>query len=524
MTTETDMGTTTVLGAEVRNRLAQTARLMAGTLGLVLIGAIVAILFEVERATDAVRDIGLTTIGCLGIAALARSRLLGDRALLDVALGFEVVLCTLISFGAHFSFGEAKGILMPITWVVPLIILFPLIIPTTPKRTLITAILAASTDVIARLVVAPRLPYDPASYFGIAHVVLAVALAYFGARILYRINVDIARAKQLGAYTLTHPIGEGGMGQVWRAEHRMLARPAAVKLIRADALRGDAESLEHAYRRFEREARATAALRSPHTVELYDFGRTPDGTLFYAMELLDGLDLESMLNRYGPLPAGRVIYLLRQICASLEDAHRAGLLHRDIKPANIFVCRLGTSFDVVKVLDFGLVKSVGTPDDVKLTAEGATAGTPAYMPPEVIGGEPKIGPAADIYALGCVAYWMLTGHLVFEASTPIKMFIAHAAESPSPPSTRTELSVPAELDALVMRCLAKTPEDRPPSMAALAGALGEIELERADLERADLDAWTHEHAVQWWSTHVPTASFSATPSVQPSIFLPARTP
>jgi serine/threonine-protein kinase len=250
-------------------------------------------------------------------------------------------------------------------------------------------------------------------------------------------------------------------------------------------------------RRFEREARATAALSSPHTIQIFDFGATDDGTFYYVMELLTGRDLESLVRDFGPLPANRVLYLLRQACHSLADAHARGLVHRDIKPANIYACRMGLDYDFVKVLDFGLVKFKGrsqAPGDSLLTMDHKASGTPAYMAPEVILGEAGVDRRADVYALGCVAYFLLTGQLVFEADTPMKMLLQHVQARPVPPSQRTELPIPPELDALVMSCLEKDPARRPQSAE---------ELLRFRWDCKTCERWTNESAQGWWQIHLP---------------------
>jgi serine/threonine protein kinase len=255
----------------------------------------------------------------------------------------------------------------------------------------------------------------------------------------------------------------------------------------------DRKSAELAVARFKREADAAAKLRSPHTVELYDFGETEDGTLYFVMELLEGMDLESLVRKEGPLPQERVIHILRQVCDSLEEAHASGLIHRDIKPANIHVGRVGLKHDFVKVLDFGLVKSVlPAGDDSMATAAGLTPGTPAYLAPEMALGETCDG-RADLYALGCVAYFLLTGQLVFQASNSLQMITKHIQETPLPPSQRTELEVAPELDQIVLTCLAKRPEDRPASATELDRMLASIQVE----------PWSEEEATIWWRTHQP---------------------
>jgi eukaryotic-like serine/threonine-protein kinase len=287
--------------------------------------------------------------------------------------------------------------------------------------------------------------------------------------------------------------GRGGMGGVWRARHRLLIRPAAIKLVRPQ-MSDDPELL---LRRFEREARATAALKSPHTVQLYDFGATDDGRLYYVMELLDGLDLDTLVRQYGPLPAERVVHLLNQVCSSLQDAHINGLVHRDIKPANVVVSRASTTFDFVKVLDFGLVKLDSArraeDDAAKLTTEGSTSGTPAFMAPEVVLGADEADHRVDLYALGCVGYWLLTGKLVFEGSA-VEVMFHHVHTPASKPSTRSEQPIPAPLEDLIMECLEKDPTCRPTSAEAVSIRLDAVSLEKS---------WTLERAERWWATHRP---------------------
>ena len=306
---------------------------------------------------------------------------------------------------------------------------------------------------------------------------LVVGMAYLGARVVYGMGRAVREAHELGSYRLVEQLGKGGMGEVWRAEHRMLARPAAIKLIRPEVLSGGGvESVDVLQRRFEREAHATALLRSPHTIEVYDFGITDDGAFFYVMELLDGFDLEQLIDRFGPVPAERAVHFLRHLADSLAEAHDAGLVHRDVKPANVYACRQGRDMDFVKVLDFGMVKPTSTPAEeaVKLTAEHSTGGTPAFMAPEQALGDHELDGRSDIYAVGCVGYWLLTGGYVFEGSTPIEMITQHIKEEPVPPSRRSEVPIPAELDALILECLSKEPSARPQTADGLRAALDAI--------------------------------------------------
>jgi len=227
-------------------------------------------------------------------------------------------------------------------------------------------------------------------------------------------------------------------------------------------------------------------------VELYDFGVTEDGVFYYVMELLDGIDLETLVKKFGPQPPARVVRILRQVCRSLSDAHRHGMVHRDIKPTNIFLCRMGNEYDFAKVLDFGLVKVLD--ENETLTNAGATTGTPAYMAPELALGSPNLDGRTDLYGLGCVAYWLVTGKLVFEEKGAAPMMLAHVQKAPVRPSSRSEFAVPASLDEAIMMCLAKQPGGRPGSAEALARLL-----DRCD----DVGSWSADEAEQWWRTNIP---------------------
>jgi serine/threonine-protein kinase len=284
-------------------------------------------------------------------------------------------------------------------------------------------------------------------------------------------------------------LGEGGMGEVWRARHQLLARPCAIKLIRPELL--GAGKQEAAVERFRLEARTIARLTSPNTVRLYDFGISETGGFYFVMELLSGMDVFSLVQRFGPLPPERVVSVLRQACRSLAEAHAAGVLHRDIKPHNLFLCRLGVEFDVLKVLDFGLVKSLHD-DTTQITADGTLMGTPAYMPPERVVG----GPAeerSDIYALGCVAYWMLTGKTVFTGE-PMAVMIHHARTVPQPPSKVSGVFIPDRLEHIVLACLEKAADKRPSSAIDLWRELGDVPL---------TSPWTAERAEMWWCENLP---------------------
>jgi len=312
--------------------------------------------------------------------------------------------------------------------------------------------------------------------------VLATAVT---SHVIYGLRRAVRRALQLGQYTLEDKLGEGGMGEVYRARHAMLRRDAAIKLIRPE-LAGEGDERERALQRFEREALATATLRSPHTIELYDFGVSEEGNFYYVMELLDGIDLDTVVREHGPLPPGRVAHLVRQICESLQEAHVAGMVHRDVKPANILTCRYGLHHDFVKVLDFGLV-GIGQESG----SGPGVAGTPAYLAPETVSRGATVDARADLYSLGCVAYWLLTGGIPFARDTAKAMILAHLHDDPEPPSRRGEVGIPESLETLVLECLAKDPDARPSSAAAIARRLEEHV------------AWDEDRARQWWDLHRP---------------------
>ena len=304
------------------------------------------------------------------------------------------------------------------------------------------------------------------------------------------------------------------MGEVWRAKHRMLVRPAAVKLIRPETLGGeDQNKRRDVVRRFEREAQATAALRSPHTVELYDFGVTNEGIFYYVMELLDGLDLRTLVDTFGSVPPERAIHLMRQSCHSLEDAHQSGLVHRDIKPANVFACRRGIDYDFVKVLDFGLVKeTVPRSEAADQTMDGLVRGTPAFMAPEMAAGATLDG-RVDLYALGCVGYWLVTGQVVFEGADPVVTLVRHVRDQPVPPSVRRGAPLPRDFEATLLACLEKDPARRPQTAAELSARLTACE--------SEVEPWTSSRAEAWWRDHAASIAARQKPGTVGRASIPA---
>jgi len=299
---------------------------------------------------------------------------------------------------------------------------------------------------------------------------------------------------RVGSYSLIEQLGAGGMGEVWLARHQLLARPAAVKIVR-EAMIGIADDAQALRQRFAREAEVTATLQSPHTVQLFDFGMTDTGTFYYVMERLHGMDLQRIVERHGPLSPARAIFLLQQACLSLSEAHALGLVHRDIKPANLFVCRVGVEFDFLKVLDFGVVSRQERESVAAITITGMFLGTPAFLPPELVSGTDAFDGRADIYALGCVAFWLLTGRPPFEAGDTMSLLRHHSTTPPSPPSAFASTPIPAALDALVLECLSKDPALRPQSAETLWERLAAV---------PTAGAWDQRAAREWWRNHEPS--------------------
>ena len=458
----------------------------------------------------------LLFLGSLGMFALTRHPRLCPRTVARWGQAYQFGGALIIAFSAFgaglppVAPGQLPGLPPVAAWLAVWIVIFPLVAPSRPWKTVALAFASASSVPLALL--SSEFLASSALRPSWSEVFLASALFYVAAGValvpallLQGLSRGISAARHqlssLQTYQLHEQLGAGGMGEVWRAEHLLLKRPAAIKIIRPQRLQGHTLEEQRAARtRFEREATTTASLRSPHTVDLYDFGHTEAGDYFYVMELLEGVTLEQLVEDHGPLPPERVVHLLAQACASLAEAHERGLVHRDLKPANLMACRLGLEVDFLKVLDFGLVTMANeSARDIKLTGDDSVMGTPAYMAPEQGRGDPAT-PESDVYALGCVAYWLLTGTTVFSQEKAVPMILDHIGTPPPPPSTRTEQPIPAELEALVLACLAKAPADRPPSAAALARSLRAIPLERP---------WTPERAEAWWKRELPRASQTA---------------
>ena len=404
--------------------------------------------------------------------------------------GAGTVLACILEIAMSFVLPiELRPDLLAVIGVFGLLLYRAAIVPSEPRRTAWIGVLLRlpAADIHVRVLCTRRccLPAASGGYsvlralFGIVAVLLSTKIS----TVIYGLRQTVREARRLGPYTLEEKIGEGGMGAVYRASHALLRRPTAIKILPPQ------RAGEMDLARFEREVQMTSQLTSPHTVSVYDYGRTPDGLFYYAMEFLEGIDLEELVRRDGPMPPGRVVHVLRQVCEALGEAHRAGLIHRDVKPANILLCERGGRYDVAKVVDFGLVKSV-TGADPGVTLENTVPGTPHYMAPESLGSADRIDARSDIYSLGATAYFLLTGRTVFEGALA-EILAQLLREMPPAPSVRLGRSLPASLDALVLAALAKKPEDRPESVEAFQAAL-------AAMAGADGAAWTAADAEAWW--------------------------
>jgi len=364
-------------------------------------------------------------------------------------------------------------------------------LPSTPQRTVWIGIgvalpMIAVTEPIIRARPSPG-PLPIMVWLDvIPWMVAAIVMSVVASRVIFGLRAEAAANRRLGQYTLDEKIGEGGMGMVYRAHHALLRRPTAVKLLPLE--KAGAENLA----RFEREVQLTAGLSHPNTVSIFDYGRTVDGVFYYAMEFLDGINLDQLIKADGPQPPARVVRILQQVSGALSEAHGIGLVHRDIKPGNIILCERGGEPDVAKVVDFGLVKRFlhnETDATMAATIVQTLLGTPLYMAPESIAGSGDIDARSDLYALGAVAYLLLTGTPVFQAASVVEVLAHHLHTAPEPPSQRLGRPLPGELEQVVLQCLAKSPDDRPSSAKTLRGRLAIIRTG---------DSWTEEDAARWW--------------------------
>jgi len=375
-----------------------------------------------------------------------------------------------------------------------LVFTYALFIPNSVRRAAVIISVMSLLPVVLLLAMKAAVPCvrTALDWEALVGFVLMMAVAgggsVFGVNRIGALRRQAFEARQLGQYRLTQRIGIGGMGEVYLAEHQLLKRPCVVKVIRPDKNK-DRKVLA----RFQREVRAAAKLTHWNTIEIYDYGCAEDGTFFYVMEFLPGMNLSELVERFGPLPPERVVYLLRQACDALGEAHAAGMIHRDIKPGNIFAAQRGGFYDVVKLLDFGLVKPLMDDEPLELTAEGSITGSPLFMSPEQATGETNLDPRSDIYSLGAVGYFLLTGRPPFTADKPLKVLLAHVNQAITPPATYRS-DVPADLELVILRCMAKKPADRFPDAASLAEALDACQC---------AGGWSRELAAQWWKHQEP---------------------
>jgi hypothetical protein len=430
-----------------------------------------------------------TAVALVTWQVLRRPRRLSPAQLSTVDLASTLVIC-LGMLGTGTFAPQPYGFYTAMLAVTHVSIARAVLVPSLPWRTLILGVACFAGFPLVRT----TLPSADAFGAGggmieaILWSVSGVAVSALVSRVIYGLEERARVALQLGQYTLEEKIGEGGMGEVYRAHHAMLRRPTAIKLL----LGNRTESM---LQRFEREVQLTARLTHPNTISVYDYGRTPDGIFYYAMELLDGLTLETLVERHGPLPPGRAIHLVRQVCGALHEAHRAGLIHRDIKPANIVVGRRGEIADFVKVLDFGLVREVRA--DARPEGE-QMVGTPLYMSPEAIEHPGAVDTGTDLYSLGVVAYFLVTGREPFHGPL-VQVLLDHVNTAPPPPSALAP--VPADLEAVILSCLAKSPADRPRDAMALAHRLDAC---------AAATAWGEAEAEAWWAA-MPAVAAPAAP-------------
>jgi serine/threonine-protein kinase len=376
-----------------------------------------------------------------------------------------------------------------IRWVI-LIVIYGTFVPNTWRRCATVVGLLAAIPLFMNVWSATYCPFmSPVTGFSplfdsTVLLGLATAIAIFGSYKISALHQQAVVARELGQYRLKEKLGSGGMGEVYLGEHVMLRRQCAVKLIRPDQA-GDPTNLQ----RFEREVQAMATLTHCNTVEIYDYGHAEDGTFYYVMEYLPGLSLQEIVDKYGPLPPERAIHFLRQICGALQEAHGIGLIHRDIKPSNVIACERGGVHDVAKLLDFGLVQSFGLDNQAsKLTVQGVILGSPPYMSPEQALGRPNLDARTDIYSVGALAYYLLTGQPPFVRDNPVEMLVAHAHEKPAPVQ-ELRPGLPDDLQAVVMQCLEKEPQRR-------FATAEELDLALSQCSAADL--WTRQCAARWW--------------------------
>jgi serine/threonine-protein kinase len=496
----------------LRQRLRTAFVLVSLGLGIIVVLRLVSMILMVLKQSPGVLWQGSAVIGglffvvsaCALLLAGRRSLTLGQlRAIELVMVAIGVAICVwkqssyLEGAGAFAYFHRDNDLIVlaafhSLPWFA-LLVIYGMFVPNTWARgaRIVGLIALCPFAVLAIDAARPDLRLEGHTLFVYATVLgfwvaIAASLAIYGSHHITVLRRQANVARRLGQYQLKELLGTGGMGEVYLAEHVLLRRPCAIKLIRPERA-GDPTNLA----RFEREVQATATLTHPNTVEILDYGRAEDGTFYYVMEYLPGLSLEQLVSRHGPLPAERVVHLLRQICGALQEAHAIGLIHRDIKPGNILVCQRGGRYGVAKLLDFGLVRGHDLEEGQKLTQEGVLAGTPAYMSPEQAAGKSALDGRSDTYSLGAVAHFLLTGQPPFVCDTALQTLAAHIYERPVG-LDHYRGDIPADLQTVVLRCLEKEPSRRFPDANNLDDALAQCDC---------ADGWTRDQATRWWREH-----------------------
>ncbi|HEY4238257.1 MAG TPA: serine/threonine-protein kinase [Kofleriaceae bacterium] len=497
----------------LQTRLALFARLMIASFGALLV--FLAGMYRAYPALQPARNAEIFGGAAVALAIMTTMwRGLLVRRTLSIAALYRVDIVFSLGIGVAFALSALGApALRPAAYTTMLygsytVFMRAIVVPSSGPRTAVLSTLLflpiAIAGVVLALTTTQELPPPAFILGGWTFAGIAILLATTGSRIIYGLRRQVSLAMQLGQYTLEDKIGEGGMGAVYRARHALLRRPTAVKLLLPERI--GAEGLA----RFEREVQHTAQLTHPNTVAVYDYGRSPDGLFYYAMEYLAGIDLEQLVARYGAQPAGRVVHVLTQVCGALAEAHGAGLVHRDIKPANIILCERGGVADVAKVVDFGLVKAIAREPGA---AAAELLGTPAYLAPEAVTDPARLGPPADLYALGAVGYFLLSGRRVFDGATPAEVCVQHVTAPPPP----LDAAVPPALAAILMRLLAKSPADRY-TARELAEALAQVPA------FADESGWSRAAAADWWRSFSTTAAAHAATAAAPTRTLTIELP
>jgi eukaryotic-like serine/threonine-protein kinase len=498
--------------AFLQQRVAAFGLLLTAIFGMFFVWRILNTLFEDDSPSRAYlpwQALTVVAFGSMWFLCRGRSRSIGFLRATEFLGLCAAGSCAIgLSWRVSYMARPDQLLLLCMTYT---LIARSIIVPSTAMRTLIYGAFFAVPFAISIYFV-HRVNHDPAAFsalsdprmhlpadtiaarwtvVGVLWWVAATAITTATSRVIYGLRQEVRDARRLGQYTLTEKLGQGGMGVVYRARHAMLRRPAAIKLLPPDRFGHEAVA------RFEREVQLTASLTHPNTVRIFDYGRTPDNIFYYVMEYLEGANLADVVAVGGPMPPGRVIFVLDQIAGALSEAHGIGLIHRDIKPANVYLTQQGGVPDVAKVLDFGLVKQIGPSEGEDstvqaLTSDNSFTGTPQYMAPEAITAPEAIDARSDIYSLGAVGYYLLTGQHVFSGRNIVEICSHHLHSLPAPPSQRTGQALPSDLEQLVLGCLAKAPEQRPQSARALQVALRAC---------ADARAWSEDEARRWFDAH-----------------------